>query len=70
MTTIVDLDTGQVLKVAAGRDHNGVGALPVRPESGMAPGRSGFPDRPVPGVPDGAAIAAATRSAGAPTSGS
>lgn len=30
MTTIVDLDTGQILGIVDGRDHTGVGALLIK----------------------------------------
>lgn len=53
MTTIVDLDTGQVVGVVDGRDHRGVGEwLFARPLAWRRPcGRGG---RPFGGVPQGA----------------
>jgi hypothetical protein len=52
MTTIVDLDTGQVLGVVDGRDHKGVGDLALRPPASVAAGRAGRGDRPLGRVPE------------------
>jgi hypothetical protein len=47
MTTIVDLDAGQVLGVVDGRDHKGVGGLALRAAPSLAPGRAGRRHRPL-----------------------
>ncbi len=65
MTTIVDLDNGQVLGIVDGRDSEEVGGLAVRPAAAVAPGRAGRRDRPVGGIPRGPAdVAAAHRGLG------
>ncbi|WP_437773422.1 transposase family protein [Arthrobacter sp. KNU40] len=58
MTTIVDLDTGQVLGVVDGRQRRRGVAL--RPAAGMASGHAGHGGRPSGDVPEGAKDVAST----------
>ncbi|WP_275216574.1 hypothetical protein [Pseudarthrobacter sp. H3Y2-7] len=51
MTTIVDLDTGQVLGIVDGRDSEGVGDWLFARAAGVAPGRAGRRDGPVGRIP-------------------
>jgi hypothetical protein len=55
MTTIVDLDTEQVLGVVDGRDHKGVGDWLFAPPAAVAAGCPGRGDRPLSRVPEGLA---------------
>src|SRR3954470_3464098 len=62
MTTLVDADTGRVLGVVDGRDSAGVGTwLAARSQFWRDGCGGGGGDRPVGGVPQGAARAAAGR---------
>ncbi len=56
----VDLDTGHVLGIVDGRDSERRRGLAVRPAAAVAPGRAGRGNRPVSGVPQGAADVATT----------
>jgi hypothetical protein len=65
MTTIVSLDTGQVLGIVDGRGQKGLGDWLFAPAASVAARGAGRRDRPVRGVPESAAdVAAAHRGLG------
>lgn len=61
MTTILELDSNQVLGVVDDRNRKGVGGLALRPPADPAPSVQAESDRPVGRVPKGAADVAYPR---------